>query len=438
MADFNAIAAVSRSLRRLLTDRMSTLATVTLTPPDVTPSGLNGARVNLYLFHLAEHPQLKNQNIPGRDHPASYGLPPLALTLRYLLTTHARAEDQPDSDLIAQTLMGDAMLALHDLGGGIEALRLLTNRAGAIGDPVLDPVLQHEFERIKLTLVPTPGDEIARLWSAIPEANFRRSAIYEVSAVQIETRRTRRQAPPVETRRILMSVTRPPRLTEAYRIPAPGSLLRDPRIGVTQAITIEHDPLVAERLYVRFGRLPLIRVPLPSHGRITLALPDDSLPADLDNPAPRAIAPADRLQPGVLEVALVSVAEADGVSGGLDHGVAITGERDLRSNTALMQLVPLVTAAAPAFGQANAILRLNGHRLWQADALSEVIVGDALIPVRPPGPGDAFAAPTPTQVEIPVSAVAAVLAPSATPYPVAVQVNGVRSAAAGFSFRLDP
>jgi hypothetical protein len=39
-----------------------------------------------------------------------------------------------------------------------------------------------------------------------------------------------------------------------------------------------------------------------------------------------------------------------------------------------------------------------------------VIVGDALIPVRPPGPGDAFAAPTPTQVEIPVSAVAAVLA----------------------------
>ena len=83
MADFNAIAAVSRTLRRLLTDRMATPGVVvTLAPPDVTVANVNGPRVNLYLFQVQESPQLRNQDIPGRTHPASFGQPPLSLMLR--------------------------------------------------------------------------------------------------------------------------------------------------------------------------------------------------------------------------------------------------------------------------------------------------------------------------------------------------------------------
>jgi hypothetical protein len=441
MADFNAIAAASRTIRRLLLDRIATPGvSITLAPPDITVAGVAGARINLYLYEVGEHPILKNQNIPGRENAGSFGMPPLSLVLRYLMTSHARSEDQADSDIIAQALLGDAMLTLHDFGGRIDDLLLITNRAGAIGDPVLDPVLQSEFERVKFMLHPIASDELSKLWSAMPEANFRRSVAYEASVVQLEPRRPRRQAQPVLARRVLTAVARPPHLTDAYRTPPPppGDSLHDGRIGIGQELTITHAPTTAERLYVRIGTLEPIRVPLPSAGTIRIVIPDAQYPIDLDHAAVRPIVIGDRLQPGPLEVTLIGISAADGIEGGLDRGVPVARDQALRSNIALLQLVPRITATNPAAGNAAAILRITGERLWSDTLPSEVIVGDAAIPIRPPQPGDGFAAPTPTQVEIPVSAIAALLPPRAAPYPVAAQVNGARSAETGFGFRLLP
>ena len=441
MADFNAIAAVSRTLRRLLVDRIETPSvTVTLAPPDVTVANINGPRINLYCFQADQQPSLQNQHPPGREHPAAFGHPPLSLTLRYLMTSYARSEDQPDSDLIAQALLGDAMLVMHDFGGRMDDMLLVTNRIGAIGDPVLDAVLQQEFERVKIVQARTPMDDLSKLWSAMPETNFRRGIIYEASVVQIEGRRPRRQSQPVEMRRLTVSVSQPPRILEAYRTPppAPADTLRSPRVGVGEEITIEHAALVADRLYIRFGGLEPIRVPQPTNGRIRILVPDDQYPIDLDHPAVRPIPPERRLQPGALEVVLLSVNEVDGVEGALDRGTPFTDERALRSNTALMQLVPVVTASTPASGDATDILVIDGERLWAERLPSEVIIGDAAIPVRPPQPGDPWAAPTPIRVEVPVSAIAAIFDPGPTLYPVAVQVNGVRSAVSGLTFRLDP
>lgn len=112
-------AAISRTLRTLLLDRTVTGASVTLSPPDVTVSGIDGARVNLYLMRLLENAGLKNQEIPGQGHPETYGRPPLSLNLRYLPTTHSAMETQPDADLNAQTMLGDAMRVLHDFGNRI-------------------------------------------------------------------------------------------------------------------------------------------------------------------------------------------------------------------------------------------------------------------------------------------------------------------------------
>ena len=67
-----------------------------------------------------------------------------------------------------------------------------------------------------------------------------------------------------------------------------------------------------------------------------------------------------------------------------------------------------------------------------------MIVGDAAIPVRAPGVGDPWAAPTPTAVEVPLSAAGDILDVSATPYPVAVQVDGARSRDPGVTFILGP
>ena len=62
-------------------------------------SGVDGARVNLYLMQLFENAGLKNQEIPRQGHPGAYGHPPLSLNLRYLLTTYSAMETQPDADL---------------------------------------------------------------------------------------------------------------------------------------------------------------------------------------------------------------------------------------------------------------------------------------------------------------------------------------------------
>src|SRR5258708_14729320 len=102
------------------------------------------------------------------------------------------------------------MLVLHDFGGRKDGLLLITNRAGAIGDPVLDAVLREEFERAKLALYPATFDEVSKLWSAMPEPNLRRSVFYEVSVVQIEPRLPRRQPHPVQRRRITAAGAHPP------------------------------------------------------------------------------------------------------------------------------------------------------------------------------------------------------------------------------------
>lgn len=441
MSDFNAIAAVSRTLRRLLLDRMTSVGvTVTLAPPDVVIAGINGSRINLYLYELVEHPQLKNQPIPGHEDPGTFGRPPLSLMMRFVMTSYARSEDQIDSDIIAQTLLGDAMLVLHDFGGRMDDLVLLTNRAGVIGDPVLDPVLQAEFERVKIELHPVPFEELSKLWAAMPETNYRRSVIYEASVVQIEARRPRHQAQPVQLRRIFASVARPPVILEAYRTPPPppADSMRDSRIGIGDELTILHAPTTAQRLYVRLGNLEPIRIALPSSGLIRIKIPDAQYPIDLDHPALRPIPPDVQLQPGSLEVSLLGVSASEGVDGGLDRGVPVLSDRTLRSNIALLQLVPTITSTTPAFGTAAAVLRVTGQRLWSAALPSEIVVGDAAISVRPPRAGELFAAPTPTQVEIAGTDIAAALPPRATPYPVAAQVDGARSRETAFGFRRDP
>src|SRR5262245_8534915 len=181
MAQHGAIAAVSRTLRILLRDRMTASIPVTIAPPEVDIAGIAGARINLYLFHIQQHAQLANQEIPGHGNPAAYGRPPLSLVLRYLITSYSDTEDQVDSDINAQTLLGDAMRVLHDFGGRIDALAIVRPAVGPVGEPILDPLLRNEHERVKLTLHPTSLEDIVRLWSAIPEANFRRSVVYEAS-----------------------------------------------------------------------------------------------------------------------------------------------------------------------------------------------------------------------------------------------------------------
>jgi hypothetical protein len=441
VASFAAIAAVSRTLQALLLDRLIAPAEVTLAPPDITPEGVSGAHVNLYLVHVLENATLKNQEVPGVGYPAAYGRPPLWLGLRYLLTTHSAIETQITADLNAQTLLGDAMRIFHDFGPRLDSLKMVRAVAGkVVGDPVLDPELTGEFERVKIVLHPASLDDLTKLWSALGESSFRRSVLYEVEVVQIETIEPRVRPRPVEKRRILASVQRRPVIRDAYVTPGPTAPIGERRARIGDEITIEAEGTQATRLYVRLGGLDAIRVPTPGDGIIRIRLPDDVYAPDLDHPAPlpvRPIAPTQQLQPGPLSIEVIAVHPVEGVEGALGRGTAISEERQFGSNLALLQLVPDLASSLPPSGGVTGLLTLKGTRLWQPAARrNEVVIGDATIEIRPPRGADPWAAPTPTQIQVPLADVGAFLPVQGLgdpPYPVAVQIDGARSRA-GFSY----
>ena len=441
MADHTAIAAVSRTLRTLLLDRLAMNAAVTIAPPDLTIANVDGPRANLYLYQVIENAALKNQENPSHGHPAAYGRPPLSLNLRYLLTTQSATENQTESDLNAQEHLGDAMRVLHDFGNQLDSLRIVNPAAGPVGSPVLDAVLREEYERIKIVLHPIDLDELTKVWSALSDENFRRSVAYEVTVVQIETIVPRPAPRPVETRRIFASVRRRPVTRRVYVTPGANEPIGELRVRVGEEITIVAENSLAERLFVQFGALDPIRIPPPGDGHIRITLPDSEYPVDLDHAAPRPIPIVNRLQPGVIEIRVIAEHPTDGVEGGLGHGKNFSDMRRYASNTALLQLVPQVTDVTPPSGTAATVLRVEGTRLWHDQAeLAEVIIADAAVRIRQPATGDAWAAPTPTAVEIPVSDAAALLpalSPGDAPYPVAVQVDGARSRDPGFGFTLE-
>lgn len=444
MADFRAIAAVSQTLRSLLLDRMQDTDVVTIAPPDQTIAGISdGPRVNLYLFQVLEAPELINQEPPGGGWPKGPGRPPLSLRLRYIMTAHGAREDQEDSDINAQAALGDAMLVLHQFAGRLGEAAFTDPGIGTIGDQILADVLRDEYENIKITLMPADMEDLSRFWSAMSEENYRRSVVYEVSLVQIEPDEPRRQPRPVETRRVLASLKRRPIIERAFVTPPTAS---DPegegRVRIGEEITIVALNTRAERLYVRLGNLEPIRVSPTGSGRIRIAVPDDQYPIDLDHAAPRPIPLAERLQPGPLDVRLAAEYAVEGVEGGLDRGTAVSETRRFTSASALMLLVPEVTGSTPASGNTGAILRVTGARLWHANASRvEVLLGDAAIEVVAPQGGDPWAAPTPTAVEVPLTAVTSILPappPGGTTYPVAVSLNGATSRDSGIDFTLLP
>ena len=182
MGNYKAIAGVSGTLRTLLKEYTESNGfSVTLLPPDESP-GEGGNRVNLFLYRVAEHGQLKNQEIPHRGGSSPLSTPPLSLTLHYLLTAHS--EQNPET---AQQLLGDAMRVFHDYSIVTEELSQQPSASGnGEPPPVLDKQLREEYEQIKISLDPLSIEQMTEIWTAFT-VPYRLSAAYSVSVVQIES-----------------------------------------------------------------------------------------------------------------------------------------------------------------------------------------------------------------------------------------------------------
>jgi Pvc16 N-terminal domain len=428
MSSYQAIAAVSRTLRSLLRDRMQESVTVTLAPPDVTLPDVTTHRLNLYLYLVAENGSLKNLDLPSS---------PLCLNLHYLMTAYASDEATQDADLTAQQILGDAMRVLHDFA-------IIHPTLHEDDDPlkprILDPVLVGETERVKLTLQPTNLDELSKIWTSLPQSHLRRSVAYEVSVIKIDGGRPRGPALPVKTRRLHVTLAERPEITAVYRTPVPPEPKGDPRVRLLQELTLEGSGFSGNRTWVRFGGLQRFLVTPESDSRLRIDVPDDRFP--LANPTPN-IAEEHRLQPGpqILEVIVERPTET--VSGGLGPGVTGTGQQLLTSNQAVFLLVPRVATVNPTSGSAtdpNALLTVTGKRLFREGLKSYVLLGDAAVEIRRPVGTDPWAVPTETSVQVPLAPLAAALPkpPPAAPYRVRVLVNGAQSLEEGVIFTLTP
>jgi hypothetical protein len=436
MSSYRAIAAASASLKTLLRDRMSSPVPVTIAPPDVTVQGISGERVNLYLYEIDENGNLSNQEIPGQGHPGAYGRPPLSIDLRYLLTAHGETADGPDADLQSQQILGDAMQVLHEFALITNELKISRSSSGTVGEPILDPELLHEFERIRVSLVPTTLEEITRIWTALPESSFRRSVVYHVSVVQIESRTSRNLALPVKTREIRLASMRRPQMTGIWRVPATADEpAGDPRSGVLKTLHVEGLNFTAAKTWVKISALDPIRVLPENDRRILIAVPDDAYPADPDHPLPRPIPVERQLQPGPQLVEVRAMQPADRVAGGLGPAVSTQDQVVLSSNQFVFMLVPRIASVSPATGPDGTVSVVTGHRLFHADLSSGILVGDRMF--LPLDPAAADAPPgtvrTSNEVWVRVSGL-----PSGATYRVRVRVNGAESLEEDKTFAVMP
>lgn len=248
---------------------------ITIAPPDVEVDGMTDERANLYLYDVNENGFLKNQQIPGEGHPSEYGTPPLSLDLKYLVTAHGASPDGADADLQAQQVLGDTMRVFHEYPIVTDSLHENDNLADPL---ILDTSLVGEFEQVKITLMPNQLEELSRLWMAQPEDTaFRRSVIYNVSVIQIESRRRRRSSLPVSRRAVYAQPFETPFIEELFRDPPfaavpPTAEVRSAVVEVGDTLVIAGRNLSGLATRLRIGP-SLIDIPAPQARRIVLTVP---------------------------------------------------------------------------------------------------------------------------------------------------------------------
>lgn len=195
MSNSLAIAATTLTLRALLEKEIPLRDAglpglkVTTLPPDLARKNAAdvGAQLNVFLYQTTVNAAWRNQAVPTQARPGETGRPPLALNLHYLLTAYG---DDTDDESISHRVLGGAMGVLHD-----HALLGRDEIRGALAGNDL----AEQFERLRVTPLTLPMDEMSKLWTAL-QTNYRVSAGYEVTVVLIDSLAAARAALPVLTR----------------------------------------------------------------------------------------------------------------------------------------------------------------------------------------------------------------------------------------------
>ena len=252
MSNALAIAAVTMTLRALLTHALDGASVTTLPPDKARKDAVD--QVNIFLYHTSIDPALRNEP-PRTARPGESAEPSLPLRLHYLVMAYGEG----DADTLGHKLLGQAMGALHDHPVlGSEEIRDATQSNG-LGDSDLHT----QVERVRITPHSLNIEEMSKLWATFLSP-FRPSAAYEVSVVLIDSRRPARAALPVIGRgsqedtgvRSAANVESPFPSLSSVETPDPSALLPGETLvlrgsnlsGAAVSVRVRHQLMQADRV----------------------------------------------------------------------------------------------------------------------------------------------------------------------------------------------
>ena len=241
MSTPEAIATVTAVLQHMLV-QATPGADITTKPPGIARNDSNGNQLNLFLYATHINTAFSNAPMPGQISRGEIGTPPLALILKYLITTYGANDD----DIAGQGLMGQAMRLFHDhpvLGqADIEGI-------------TPDSDLQNQIERLRITPDILSLDDMTKLWNSF-QTEYRLSTGYEVSVVLIDSSRAGRAPLPV--------LKRGDRNQGAYVLATPSPVLsglrfpnQKPGAELGDMVTLLGEHMSVDNVMVRF-RHPLL------------------------------------------------------------------------------------------------------------------------------------------------------------------------------------
>ena len=171
MPNSEVIAAVSETLRVVLQTAMEGHVAVVVKLHDFQLDAPTAPTLTIFLFEVGEDPSARNRPHIRETEPPNMKIrkPPMALLLRYLLTSWGgdAVTQQKILGRAMQTLYDKAILSGPDLQGG-------------------DMVLKNTDEALKVTLSPMTLEEHTRVWNAVQKP-YRLSVSYEVRVVNLDS-----------------------------------------------------------------------------------------------------------------------------------------------------------------------------------------------------------------------------------------------------------
>jgi hypothetical protein len=185
VSDFKAISATTKTLERLLIDKLAIPVETLLPPHDITATT---ALVGIFLYRVETNPFLANMEWK-RTSSTQLVAPPFGLNMHYLITPYG-----PDLIEIQKTL-GEVISVFHEYPV-IDA-----------ADPLLSPDLAGMTEELRIAPHPLPLNDMFELWKSFEKVPYRLAVTYQVSAVLIDSSRAR-SVLPVQERNLELSTLR--------------------------------------------------------------------------------------------------------------------------------------------------------------------------------------------------------------------------------------